>query len=93
MQVIVLYLSVNETILFYERCQKIGKSYITWQICFSVTGNTYTSIEHPGGTKSTRFEPSHEIIALFVLCKLIIQMRMRSHPEGLDAWCLVTPFV
>ena len=29
-------------------------------------------------------EPSHEIMALFVLRKLILQMHMRSHPVGLD---------
>ena len=29
-------------------------------------------------------EPSHEIMILFVLRKLILQMRMRSHPMGLD---------
>ena len=38
-------------------------------------------------------EPSHEIMALFVLCKLILQMRMRSHPVGLDVWFLVGPFL
>ena len=36
-------------------------------------------------------EPSHEIMALFVLCKLILQRRMRSHAVGLDV--LVGPFV
>ena len=30
------------------------------------------------------FEPTHEILAIFVLCKLILQTRMRSHPVGLD---------
>ena len=30
------------------------------------------------------FEPAHEIMALLVLRKLILQMRMRSHPVGLD---------
>ena len=39
------------------------------------------------------FEPCHAIMALFVLRKLILQTRMRSHPEGLDAWYLVRPFV
>ena len=29
-------------------------------------------------------EPSHEIMALLVLRKLILQTRMRSHPVGLD---------
>ena len=38
-------------------------------------------------------EPAHEILALFDLRKLIFQTRMRSHPVGLDAWCLVGPFV
>ena len=43
----------------------------------------------------TRFmiEPSHEIMALFVLRKLILQMRMRSHLLGLDVWFLVGPIV
>ena len=38
-------------------------------------------------------EPAHEIMALFVLCKLILQTRMCSHPGGLDAWFLVRHFV
>ena len=38
-------------------------------------------------------EPAHEIMALFVRHKLIFQTHMRSHPVGLDAWCLVGPFV
>ena len=38
-------------------------------------------------------EPSHEIMVLFVLRKLILQNRMRSHPVGLDVWYLVSPFV
>ena len=38
-------------------------------------------------------EPSHEIMVLFVLCKLILQTHMRSHPVGLDVWILVEPFV
>ena len=39
------------------------------------------------------FEPSHEIMALFVLRKLILQPRMRSHPVGLDVWFLAGPFI
>ena len=31
-----------------------------------------------------KIEPSHEIMVLFVLLKLILQTRMRSHPVGLD---------
>ena len=37
----------------------------------------------------TIFEPPHEIMALFVLPKLILQMRMHSHQVGLDVWFLV----
>ena len=39
------------------------------------------------------FEPVHEIMALFVLRKLFLQMRMRSDPVGLDVWFLVRPFL
>ena len=38
------------------------------------------------------FEPAHEIMALFVLRKLIRQTHLRSHPVGLDIWFLVRPF-
>ena len=38
-------------------------------------------------------EPAHEIMVLLVLCKFILQTRMRSHPVGLDVWFLVGPFV
>ena len=31
-------------------------------------------------------EPRHEIMALFILRKLILQMRMRSHPVRPDVW-------
>ena len=37
-------------------------------------------------------EPAHEIMALFALRKLILQMRMCSHPVGLDVWFLVGTF-
>ena len=38
-------------------------------------------------------EPAHEIMELFVLRKLILQTRMRSHLVGLDVSFLVGPFV
>ena len=38
-------------------------------------------------------EPTHEVMALFVLRKLILQTCRRSHPVGLDVWYLVRPFV
>ena len=34
--------------------------------------------------KKHNFEPSHEIMVLFVLRKLILQTCMRSHPVGLE---------
>ena len=39
------------------------------------------------------YEPCHEIMVLFVLRKLILQTRMRSHPMGLDVWFLIGTFV
>ena len=36
---------------------------------------------------------SHEIMALFLLHKLILQMCMCGHPVGLDVWFLVKPIV
>ena len=44
-------------------------------------------------SKILKNEPAHEIMALFVPSKLILQTRMRSHPVGLDVWLLVWPFV
>ena len=38
-------------------------------------------------------EPALEIMPLFILHKLILQMRMYSHPVGLDFWFLAGPFV
>ena len=38
-------------------------------------------------------EPPCEIMALFILHKLILQTCIRSHPVGLDVWFLVGPFV
>ena len=38
-------------------------------------------------------EPSHEIMALFILRKFILQMSMCRHPVGLDVWFLVGPFI
>ena len=38
-------------------------------------------------------KPSHEIMALFVLRKLILQTNICSHLVGLDVWFLVETFV
>ena len=45
------------------------------------------------GKQQTLNEPAREIMALFILHKLILQMRMRSYPVGLNVWFLVWPFV
>ena len=39
------------------------------------------------------WEPTREIMALFILCKLILQTHMCSHPVGLDVWFLVGLFI
>ena len=49
----------------------------------------------PSSTSGTRIvinKPSHEIMVLFVLRKLILQTCMHSHPIGLDVQFLVGPF-
>ena len=38
-------------------------------------------------------EPSLEIMIRFVLSKLILQTRVRSHPVGLDVWFFIGPFL
>ena len=45
------------------------------------------------GSKVYFTEPSHEIMVLFVLCKLILQTYMYSHPTGIDTWFFGWPFV
>ena len=46
-----------------------------------------------GRKTKSKLEPAHEIMVLFVLRKLILQTRIRSHAVGLDVWRLVGPFV
>ena len=57
----------------------------------------YEIITNPIDFKKIRVsftnEPAHEIMVLFILRKLILQMGMRSHPMGLDIWFLVRPFI
>ena len=43
--------------------------------------NQPTNSDNPSGKPT---EPAHEIMALFVLGKFILQMHMRSHPVGLN---------
>ena len=42
------------------------------------------SVNAPKRELLSTYKPAHEITALFVLCKFILQKRMRSHTVGLD---------
>ena len=53
-----------------------------------VSSHVYGEISGWNPTIILIFEPSHGIMALIVLCKLILQTRMRNHP----VWLLVRPF-
>ena len=58
-----------------------------------ISGRVFNSIQQyfrtMGGWLWQLTEPSHEIMVLFVLRKLILQTCMCSHPVGLDVWFLV----
>ena len=66
---------------------------MVWPYLKILQNNSVDYIEQEGEKdriwdgKTTSFKPSHEIMALFVLRKLILQTRMCSHPVGLDVWC------
>ena len=60
-----------------------GSWFDRWQLYCSSCLSSHLSL----------FEPSHEIMALSILHKLILLTRMHSHPVGLDIWSLVGPFV
>ena len=71
-------------------------SWVVWpgstlfaQACLSeYLGSLGYASEMLGSLQTHINGPSHEIMALFVLRKLILQTRMRSHPVGLDVWFL-----
>ena len=63
------------------------KKYTCWQTkSFALKKNVLTADMSPNGTKKRKNEPTHEILALFVLRKFILQIRMRNHPVRLDVW-------
>ena len=70
--------------------QKDWKSKGSNQPPFDCKVNMLTTWRINWGKKSiinkSVYEPAHEIMALFVSNKLILQTRMRSHPVGLDVW-------
>ena len=51
------------------------------------SGSFYCSLTSFLSGELIRYEPSHEIMVLFTLCKLILQMGLRSHPVG--SRCLI----
>ena len=72
-----------------------GQQCRPWSDC-SWSGSAlfaHTYLSQNVGFLQYLFEPTHEILALFVHRKFILQIRMRSHPVGLDVWFLVWPFV
>ena len=69
--------------------------FLIWTLCSfkSYLVHIYSS-KCGEGTRSLRekWQPCHGIMVLFILRKLILQTRMRSHPAGLDVWFLVGSF-
>ena len=54
----------------------------SWTLVISLPGHKPPKTEFL--MTRLRYEPAHEIMALFVLRKLILQTRMHGHPVGLD---------
>ena len=66
---------------------------VTWFSACEIFPVSFLDLKEKIFPKLSSFEPSHEIMVLFVLRKLILQTRICSHPVGLDVWILVGPFV
>ena len=72
-------------------------SILLWEICPRELPHTVTLYQvkphlQINAIKSP-YEPCHEIMALFVLRKLLLQTRMCNHPVGLDVWFFIGHFV
>ena len=91
----------NRTFLFeasysYQWCHWDWMTSLNWCSHFAATVDARhkrVKLVQPFSLPLVTFKPAQEIMALLVLRKLILQTRMRSHPVGLDVWCLVGPFV
>ena len=84
-------LDCPEKLLFFSD-KKFSNSSVPHEACWGKR----MMLQPPNLTRECsmkKTEPSHEILALFVLRKLILQTCMCSHPVGLDFWFLVEPFV
>ena len=80
---------IQKKTVFFTKETVLNSSYChlcpSWAMCFSFPCT--------GSMIKVTFDPCHEIMALFVPRKLILQMRMCSYPVGLDVWFFVGPFV
>ena len=78
-----------------KRCRQDGKQYKPWSECSFSESTLFAKacLSKNLGSLHLWYEPAHEIWALFVLRKLILQTRMRSHTVGLDVWFLVGSFI
>ena len=65
------------------RIELRSEHYAKGALCGSTGHASYSVI--PSLFNANTFEPAHEIMVLFVLRKLILQTRMRSHPVGLES--------
>ena len=66
-----------------------GISACILRLCYVCSVQHYDHRELATVLAVCMYEPSHEIMVLFVLRKLIFQTRMRSHPVGLQCRCLI----
>ena len=87
------YLSENLETLRYPMFMFQVKSPSKSQTMFQQQLGKRPPLPIPTQEPDEVFEPCQMIMVLFVLRKLILQTRMRSHPVGLDVWFLVEPFV
>ena len=98
--------NISKHLRIPKKLVEVNVEHVTWLFQHDVVVMTITDTKNIGSytVTSTRtweifnslqviYEPTHEILALFVLRKFILQIRMRSHPVGLDVWFLVWPFV
>ena len=73
---------------------KIPKTgFLVTRLIYSVMRESEILVSYLALNYDNSTEPTHEIMALFVLRKLILQTRMRSHPVELDVWFFMGPFV
>ena len=90
--------NIEPEMFFFFSCRKLPicvfKQKRFLQDCpYEPEHSLFTCVINSLFTWTSTFELFHEIMVLFVLHKLFLQTCMRSHPEGLDVWALVGPFI